>query len=825
MPLLIFLFLFFAFLQMPARGEGAPRAENLVAGRTYTVNLAPNYRRTTGPKDPGKDPDRDQLTDGVFSQERGKRYPGGHFWNTPTSVAWKTARSKGVDAVEITFDLETPKAIRSVSFQTAAGYVGWERFEWPLAALLFVSDDGKRFRFVEDLLFVASWDTSPPTGAYQVHRFHAKGLNAAGRYVRLVFVPTPSTTTATPVVLDEIEIFGGPVESVSPAAPSPSFFGEDQTWRSRPVLTWLGLRKRLQRDWVKLRALGVPENKLAPLKREIIALRAVDVTIDEPGALASTPTGEALLRLRGERLAAEHGTQLLVSEVDRWAPLDPLAPPPAPSSEPLAWAGVAGERRSRALLVTNPGGERRRVTFHLDTPGGVRIGLRQVDFLDTPFFERPPFRLRTLAGRGNRLTLKAGESKVIWIDADFLPEAGGSEAETSSMLTITARGEKPVRIPLVFHRFGWKPSRGVLHTGGFDYIDQVPIYAVHAGNRDAFVQRLEEGGIDTVFGTRMTLPLGEYDAEGRRIADPDPTRLRQWLALWKPGKRFFIYVHASRHFEQIPRERLPGVLKEWSRFWEQAFRKEGVAPASVILHFTDEARTEAALEEILLISRTLKESGSPFTLWTNPNVDFLRPEYAAFYAYVDIIAPHRPLLINRNRSAREFLAELGRGGKMIELYSCMGPMHRLSPLHYVRLQAWDTFSLNGAGHYLWSFADGGPGGATNGYINYRYVSNTPLALSGDRVESTPHFEAMREGTWDVRYLERFLQLRKAAPDQPEGRELEERLRAWMEKEVFFDRAFENMAWTPREQASREADALIFAIGSWIEKNLPAASTR
>ncbi len=805
-----------------ARGQET----NLVAGLPYTVNLEPNYRSTEGPNDPGKDPKRSQLTDGIFSVTAGRRTPRGHFWNTPTSVAWKTFRRNPEGAVEITFDLGSRKAIQRISFQTAGGAIGWERFEWPLAALLFVSDDGVQYRFVEDLLFASSWEKPPPSGAYDVHRFDASNLDTAGRHVRIIFVPTPSTTNAVPLVLDEIEIFGKSTAD-SAANPEAPLLFEGEQWATPPVMTWLGLRKRLQRDWVRLRELGAPQKALAPLKHEINALLPGDPLPEEPGMVASTPIGEALLRLRGGLLAPQGEAALRVSEVDRWSPLDPLAAPPDSPAGPVSLAGIVGEKRSRALLLTNPGVEPRTVVFTLPAPEGIRVGFRQADFLDTPFFEQLPSRLRPLAKAegGFQLDLKAGESKIVWLDADFLsspPASAGATASTT--LTITDGNGPQQSIPIHFRRFGWKPVSPPIYASGFDYADQEPnFYSLTPKNRTSFVQCVEEGGIDTLFATRLTLPSGQYNAEGQMTAPPDTTRLHRWLARWTPGKRLIFYMRAYQHFPNIPSEQLPIVIKQWCAFWEQEFRKMGIDPSTVVLHLVDEPKTEAKLEQMLQFTRILKESGSNFKTWSNPNSRFLRPGYERFYDHVDIVTAHRPQLTKQHDECRKFLAALRAKGKQIELYSCMGPMQRLSPLHYVRLQAWDVFSLDGIGHCIWSLSDGSPGGAVNAYLHSRAVSNTPLAFSGDRVDSTPHFEAMREGTWDVHYLQAFSKLRGKFPEDPEGQALEKRLRTWMDREVFFDRAYELMAWTPREAASKQADELLLALGEWIEKNTPPST--
>ncbi|MEA1951086.1 MAG: discoidin domain-containing protein, partial [Planctomycetota bacterium] len=163
--------------------KSAP-GKNIALAKKYTCSPKPTYHHCT---DPG---DTTQLTDG--------RLTDGYFWVQKGCVGW---RSKGI--VAITIDLGRVEPISGASFRTAAGTAG---VTWPAAIEIAVSDDGKNYRIVGDLVELAFKEGNPWPSGYGVRRLATDKLHTRGRFVSILVIPTAGRY----VFCDEIEVFRGP---------------------------------------------------------------------------------------------------------------------------------------------------------------------------------------------------------------------------------------------------------------------------------------------------------------------------------------------------------------------------------------------------------------------------------------------------------------------------------------------------------------------------------------------------------------------------------------------------------------------------------------
>ena len=103
---------------------------NMALHKPYTLEPNPNYTDCT------LDPDRVVLTDGIYTE--------GYFWVQKTTVGWVNTRR-----VAITMDLGQIEPIAGLSYNTAAGVAG---VVWPASIWIMVSDDGKQWTVVGDLV-------------------------------------------------------------------------------------------------------------------------------------------------------------------------------------------------------------------------------------------------------------------------------------------------------------------------------------------------------------------------------------------------------------------------------------------------------------------------------------------------------------------------------------------------------------------------------------------------------------------------------------------------------------------------------------------------
>jgi len=138
----------------------APVLQNIALGKAYTLDPQPNYPYCTDPDD------RMQLTDG--------RYTSGHFWTQKSTVGWTGKYAT------ITIDLGAVHAIKGVSYNTAAGVAG---VRWPSGIYILVSDDGKHFYEVGELIAMSRKGNPKLNGAYQIHRYRTDALCTHGRYL------------------------------------------------------------------------------------------------------------------------------------------------------------------------------------------------------------------------------------------------------------------------------------------------------------------------------------------------------------------------------------------------------------------------------------------------------------------------------------------------------------------------------------------------------------------------------------------------------------------------------------------------------------------
>lgn len=161
---------------------------NVALQKTYTLNIPPNYPPTTDPDD------AIQLTDGEYAEEL--------LWADKLTAGWKGEPDKMV--VAITIDLGYAQSIRGASFSTAA--LESSGVYWPAAINVSISDDGKTFRELGDLVKLSAAKGTPPdpkTG-YSKYRFWTDEMKGKGRFVRLQV-----KATGEYIFVDEIEIYKG----------------------------------------------------------------------------------------------------------------------------------------------------------------------------------------------------------------------------------------------------------------------------------------------------------------------------------------------------------------------------------------------------------------------------------------------------------------------------------------------------------------------------------------------------------------------------------------------------------------------------------------
>jgi hypothetical protein len=105
--------------------------------------------------------------------------------------------------IAVTIDLGSVQSISGISFSTAA--MESSGVYWPASIRILVSEGGKNFSDVGELVSLSAVKGTPPDSAqgYGKHRFTADGLNVRGRYVRI-----DAKASGEYLFTDEIEVFG-----------------------------------------------------------------------------------------------------------------------------------------------------------------------------------------------------------------------------------------------------------------------------------------------------------------------------------------------------------------------------------------------------------------------------------------------------------------------------------------------------------------------------------------------------------------------------------------------------------------------------------------
>ena len=123
---------------------------------------------------------------------------------------------------------------------------------------------------------------------------------------------------------------------------------------------------------------------------------------------------------------------------------------------------------------------------------------------------------------------------------------------------------------------------------------------------------------------------------------------------------------------------------------------------------------------------------------------------------IDILTINRNQLLKNEPSFLKFYGAQHTTGHRLELYACQGPMELLDPYSYIRMQAWNAWSIGATGTNFWSFSDTGNGNLWQPWtIKTNY---SPIFLTPTSVISSKQWEAMRESVEDYEY---FVMLQKA----------------------------------------------------------------
>ena len=473
--------------------------ENIARGKGYTFNAEPNYALCKD-KDDGV-----QLTDGVWQKD-----PKASFWTRKETVGWNV---NGPCERMVTVDLGRDEPICGFAWNFAAGRAG---VSWPDLVFVYVSTDGKSWRFAGDLLAASEKENGAlKRDGYAVCRLSSVRMPAHGRYVTFL------VKTFNYLFVDEIEVYRGDRSLLSHDGNTPPV--------ASPIAHYSAYRahQNFFRDADKI---GNAAMDLPPEAREALSVRLYGLNA-------------AVMRARG-------WTRPFLWACDRWANQDVIDLPKdaAVVAAVPSIALMRGETRSIAVNVSNPTETELDVEASAEGfPAGANVELREVVHTLVKSGARVGGLLTGEGAAKIRVKVPSGTTKQLWVS--FAKPTCAAGDYTGRI--VCAGSAKEVCLHVAAVDF---PARPRLHVGGWDYTDSGAKRPFGSpGNLKARMRRMREMFTDTPWGSAAVMPCGEkFDKEGR-LVNADKLSFKawnDWVDLWgEDARQYCVFMSrlADRH--------------------------------------------------------------------------------------------------------------------------------------------------------------------------------------------------------------------------------------------------------------------------------------
>lgn len=712
-------------------------APNLALGRPYTMVPKPNYQLSL---DPG---DATQLTDGVVSNQN-------PLWSQRTTVGWQNA-----DSVDVTIDLGSLLEIDGISFRTAGGKAG---VGFPSAIETYVSDDGRRWRWVADLasLFARSGGGFP--AGYAITTIRGDGLGAQGRFVRLLIAPRG------PFVLsDEIEVIDREGGAATTFARAP-FVDPLADFQQRRLLA--RIKQATTRDLTEARK-RVEASKLDGREREAlfdrlgraeVALAALEAP--DPGSfVAAIPMNAAqaeAFAVVGTLEAAEGAPPISAWGADPAAFLQPLDRPGPGSGGTLSQSFFPSEARAVAFNVRNSTGQEAAIDVEVDLPPAAeRLVDRvyEVAWTETRAGDAVASALPDAPRKASGFSIRvpAGMTRQVYLR---LSGAGVRPGRHAGTIRIVHGGERVASLPLEVQVYeDVLPAPPRLHVGGWDYVERDRIYDLTPENRAPLTELLRSRNVDTTWAAPGTLGFGRIDAATGELRAPPPTdRFDGWVSRWPGARRYMVFLNVGDDIQGVASgdPRFETMVRGWLEFWASHARSRGISPEKIHLSLVDEPAQAPALERAARWATAVRHAGTGIRVWENPTPKSTSDIPAALVENSDLLCANRALGRVGGSAYWSFFAAASKQ-RQVGVYGALGPARNLDPYAYYRLQAWRSFAIGGSESSFWSFIDAGLTSSWN-ELAATGESFTPLFLARDAATTAKQLEAIAEAAFDFEIL-------------------------------------------------------------------------
>lgn len=731
-----------------------PVPENIALHRPYTMSPQPGYPDCG---DPGDDK---QLTDGLDSRSA-ENLPisGGStsaIWSLKSTVGWKFT-----SPAIISIDLGKLQPIGGLSFSTAAGSAG---VSWPQAIKILVSDDGKQWRLVGDLVSLSAKKYLPPDEG--LHSFVTNDLQTRGRYVAL------AVDFWTYMFCDEIKVYRGQDEWLE-QVPSGELISGIEGIRKLSTQNVLrsAMQRRMTDDLATVRAnldaAELPADRAKALHAKLAEASAEVEQLVGPdpdsfrAVIPLNSTHERILAIQGEILSSRGLPSLLGWSQHRFDYLPLVVTPPKSPRQPvLEIEMMGGEFRADSFLLTNASAEALVATVEVSgLPGAPRpswMSLSSVPWTDTHRLQPVADALPDAEYQDGvyRVPLPAGITRKVWItvDSSQLP-AGRYTGE----LRVQA-GAESLRVPLTVRVSSVRMERPRLSLGMWDHTDGNGEYGVTEKNVKSAIALMQSHFVDTPWASGAVLSIpdaNDFDSNNQLKHPLKFSAFDEWIRRWPDARNYCIFPNASKSFAGAPigTPEFTARLGAWAKAFAQHMRDLKLAPEKLVLLLVDESKSDEQDEIAVAWSRVIKAAAPELTLFFDPIRE--NPESAKIqeaYTEPDILCPSRLVFNQGGRAAADYYATRRASGQKLWFYDAWGPARLSDPNGFYRLAAWQAFREGAEGLGFWAFGDlGGAKSAWNEYLQSTQ-SYAPAFLGEDDATDSIHWQAVREGIEDYEYL-------------------------------------------------------------------------
>ena len=691
--------------------------ENIALGKTYTFGTPPNYALCRDAAD------ATQLTDGETL-----RQGDGGFWTNKRAVGWSLG---GPGDRTVTVDLGADEPLAGFSWNFGAGSAG---VSWPDLIFVYVSSDGKTWRFAGDLYGHSKTENEPPKeDGFGIYRAWSTNMPSHGRYVMFL------VRASGYAFVDEVEVYRG--DAANRTA------GDDNPPIADPIRHY-GAYRSFQTYYRDADRIG----------------RAAEGLSDE----AREQVTEGLYHLNALVMRGHGWTRPFLWACDRWASADPLDLPKGKAclDAPLEVEMMRGETRSETVNLSNPTDAELDVEVRAEGfPAGANVELREV----VPTVVKSGARVGgLLMGDGTspiRLKVKPGATRQVWISFAKPSCAPGAYAGR----IVAGEQSKPLRLRLAAVDF---PERPRLHVGGWDYTERGGRFYGGSNNLPARMARMREFFTDTPWAGASVAPgRAKFDKEGGLVnADKlDFSIWNEWVDLWgDQARQYCVFMAVQNNFqgEKMGTPRFNRMVGEYMRAWYDGVKAK-LAGRRIILLLVDEPFRVEQDEIIIAWAKAIKPAAPEFVIFED--TDHSQPDKASrtLYDVCDIICPPLPDVTAKG-SHDFFIRQRKEKGKEVWFYSCCGPSRTFDPCVYYRAQAWNAWKCGAKGSMFWAFGCGG--GIADSFHPFRQPGTeySPFFVSPTDAFRAKQSEAILEGVEDYEYLamltDRAVALKRAGKD-------------------------------------------------------------